>query len=98
MDLETKKRNIKSILKCERGALTEEEYEDYGNNCCPCVLQDFLDGIDEDIDWEVDEGAKSVADAISPVLDEELKELLQRSCDDDEHNEWLYLLRAHLSI
>jgi hypothetical protein len=51
-----------------------------------------------EIDWEVDNGAKSVAEVIFPALDPELKELLQASCDDDEHNEWLDSMRGHLGI
>ena len=51
-----------------------------------------------EIDWDVDEGAKSIADAIAPLLDEELIELFEQSCDDEEHNEWLSLFRKNLNV
>ena len=104
-NLNEKREILKQILKRD-DALPDEYKEDYGAEwlCCAGFLQDLLEGgfLEDNfkIDWEVEDGAKSVADAISPLLDDEMRELLKEEnrpldgsprwlrCDDEEHNDW----------
>jgi hypothetical protein len=99
---------IKGIIKNDKD-LPKEIREIYRESeegdqfyCCLIFLQDFItENIEDDnfeIDWDEAEGAKSVADAMRPLLDSELRELLENDpgCVDDEHHHWINLLKDNV--